>query len=120
MVVCGRMAAPGGHEESASGAFGRHPALGDVFAAFAGRPDSRVVVVMPPETEDPVVEALTSRGVSVRDAVDLRCETGGTRTVLACGSPWSDELPGPDAPLEDRPWLVGLERLDDPRRVCPS
>ena len=121
MVVCGRMAAPGGHEESASGAFGRHPALGDAFAAFAARPDSRVVVVMPPETEDPeLVEALTSRGVSVRDAVDLRCETGaGTRTVLVhAGSPRSDEPPGPDVPpAEDRPWLVGLERLDDPRRA---
>ena len=90
VVICGRLAAPGGHDETASGAFGRHPGLGDAFAAFAARPDSRVIVVMPPGTDDTeLVEALTSRGVSVRDAVDLRCETGsGTRTVLVrAGSP---------------------------------
>ncbi len=121
VVICGQLAAPGGHDETASEAFGHHPGLGDAFAAFAARPDSRVIVVVPPGSDDTeLVEALTSRGVSVRDAVDLRCETGaGTRTVLVrAGSPRSVGPPGPEVPPgEDRPWLVGLERLDDPPRA---
>ena len=54
----------------------------------------------------------------VRDAVDLACETGaGTRTVLVrAGSMRADANPPVDAaPTEDRPWLAGMERLDDPR-----
>ena len=76
---------------------------------------------MPPGTDDPeLVAALTSRRVSVRDAVDLRCETGaGTRTVLVrTGSLRNDVAPGADVPAaDDRPWLVGMERLEDPHRA---
>jgi lysylphosphatidylglycerol synthetase-like protein (DUF2156 family) len=121
VVVCGRIAAAAGPEKAASEALAKHPALGDAFAAFAARADSQVIAVVPPEADDPeLVEALTARGVSVSDGVDLRCETGtGTRTVLVrAGSPQSDVVSGPDmAPTEDRPWLVGIERLDDPRRA---
>ena len=121
VLVCGRIAASDGREGSAAGALGTHPALGEAFAAFAARPDSQVIVVMPPGTDDPeLVAALTSRRVSVRDAVDLRCETGaGTRTVLVrTGSLRNDVAPGADVPAaDDRPWLVGMERLEDPHRA---
>ena len=121
VVVCGHIAASDGHEGTAAAAFGTHPALGEAFAAFAARPDSQVIVVMPAGTDDPeLVDALTSRHVSVRDAVDLRCETGaGTRTVLVrAGSLRNDVAPGADVPAaEDRPWLVGMERLEDPHRA---
>ena len=56
--------------------------------------------------------------MEVRDAVDLACETGaGTRTVLVrAGTMRPDANPPIDtAPSDERPWLVGMERLDDPR-----
>ena len=67
-----------------AGVVDRHPDLTDALAAFAARADSQVIVVMAPAERDPaLVEALERRGVTVRDAVDLACETGaGTRTVL--------------------------------------
>ena len=74
---------------------------------------------MAPADRDPrLVQALERRGVAVRDAVDLACETGaGTRTVLVrAGSLRPDGNPPVDAtPTDDRPWLAGMERLDDPR-----
>ena len=83
------------------------------------RPDSQVIVVMPPSERDPaLLRVLERRGVTVRDAVDLACETGaGTRTVLVrAGSLRPDGTPPMDAtPTDDRPWLAGMERLDDPR-----
>jgi lysylphosphatidylglycerol synthetase-like protein (DUF2156 family) len=52
----------------------------------------------------------------VVDAVDLRCETGsGPRTVLVrTGSMRADASPIDATPRDDRPWLAGIERLDDP------
>ena len=64
------------------------------------------------------MQALERHGVTVRDGVDLRCETGaGTRTVLVrAGTLRPDNNPPLDAtPSDDRPWLAGMERLDDPR-----
>jgi lysylphosphatidylglycerol synthetase-like protein (DUF2156 family) len=63
------------------------------------------------------VEELTRCGVEVSDGVDLHCETGaGIRRVLVrSGSLRPDANPPIDAaPTEDRPWLTGIERLDDP------
>ena len=74
---------------------------------------------MPMAQRDPeVVRVLEGCGVHVHDAIDLVCETGaGTRTVLVrAGSLQPDANPPIDtAPAEDRPWLAGMERLDDPR-----
>ena len=74
---------------------------------------------MAPSERDPaLVQALERRGVAVRDGVDLACETGaGTRTVLVrAGTLRPDGNPPIDAtPTDDRPWLVGMDRLDDPR-----
>jgi lysylphosphatidylglycerol synthetase-like protein (DUF2156 family) len=118
VILCGRMAAPGCHDDPA-GALGSHPELIDALGAFAARPDSQVLIVMAPTERDrALVEALESHGVTVCDGVDLACETGaGTRTVLVrAGTLRPDGNPPVDAaPTDDRPWLAGMERLDDPR-----
>ncbi len=54
----------------------------------------------------------------MRTGIDLVCETGaGTRTVLVrTGSQRPDATaPVDTGPTEDRPWLTGMERLEDPR-----
>ena len=118
VIVCGRLVAPACHDHP-SGAVDAHPELTDALGAFAARTDSRVIVVMEPSERDlAVVQALERRGVTVCDGVDLACETGaGTRTVLVrAGSLRPDGNPPVDAaPTDDRPWLAGMERLDDPR-----
>ncbi len=118
VIVCGRLVAPGCPDDPV-GVMDKHPDLMDALSAFASRADSRVVVVMAPSERDPaLVQALERRGVAVRDGVDLACETGaGTRTVLVrAGTLRPDGNPPIDAtPTEDRPWLVGMDRLDDPR-----
>ena len=121
VIVCGRLVAPSCQQAEGRvpvSALEAHHELIDALGAFTARPDSQVLVVVSPSEQDPdVVRALTRRGVRVCDGVDLRCETGaGTRTVLVrpgCMRP--DANPPFDAtPTEERPWLVGMERLDDP------
>jgi lysylphosphatidylglycerol synthetase-like protein (DUF2156 family) len=118
VIVCGRLVAAGCHDDP-SGAVGTHPQLADALGAFAARADSQVIVVMAPSDRDPaLVQSLERRGVSVRAQVDLACETGaGMRTVLVrAGSLRPDSNPPVDvAPGDDRPWLAGMDRLDDPR-----
>jgi len=124
VILCGRLVAPscragGGSREGSADALRSHPELAGALGAFAARADSQVIVVMTAEEKDPELErALERCGVTVRDAVDLACETGaGTRMVLVrAGSMRPDASPPVDAaPTEDRPWLAGMERLDDPR-----
>jgi lysylphosphatidylglycerol synthetase-like protein (DUF2156 family) len=117
LIVCGRLVAQGCPEGSALQALDNHGDLTAALSAFAARPDSSVLVVMAPGSRDSeLVGALTGFGVRVVDAVDLRCETGsGPRTVLVrIGSMRADANPIDATPREDRPWLVGMERLDDP------
>ncbi len=118
VILCGRLVAPGCHIDP-SGVVAKHPDLIDALGSFAARADSQVIVIMVPAERDPaLVQALERRGVAVRDAVDLACETGaGTRTVLVrAGSLRPDRHPPVDAaPTDDRPWLAGMERLDDPQ-----
>ncbi len=118
VILCGRLVAPGCPDDPC-GVVDRHPDLTDALATFAARADSQVIVMMVPSERDPaLVRALERRGVTVRDGVDLACETGaGTRTVLVrAGSLRPDGNPPIDAaPTDDRPWLAGMERLDDPR-----
>jgi lysylphosphatidylglycerol synthetase-like protein (DUF2156 family) len=118
LIICGRMVATGCPEGSARRALEQHAELTGALGAFAARADSRVIVVMPAAGRDQeLADALTRGGVQVLDAVDLHCETGsGPRTVLVrAGSMRPDANPPIDAtPREDRPWLSGIERLDDP------
>jgi lysylphosphatidylglycerol synthetase-like protein (DUF2156 family) len=117
LIVCGRLVAEGCPEGSALQALDNHPGLTGALAAFAARPDSSVLVVMAPRTRDrDLVGALTRCGVQVVDGVDLHCETGsGPRTVLVrAGSMRPEAIPIDAPPRDDRPWLAGIERLDDP------
>lgn len=119
VILCGRLVAPScGRGLGPAAALDAHAPLADALSAFAARPDSQVVVVAPrSELDSQLVRALAARGLRVRNGVDLRCETGaGTRVVLVrAGSMRSDADPPIDVvPAEDRPWLAGLERLDDP------
>src|SRR6185312_13479038 len=94
-----------------------HADLTAALGTFGARPDSSVLVVMAPGARDrELVSALTRCGVRVVDAVDLHCETGsGPRTVLIrAGSMRPDTNPIDAMPRDDRPWLAGIERLDDP------
>ena len=116
VILCGRLVAPGCHDDP-SGAVDTHPELADALGAFAARADSQVIVVMAPSERDPaLVQALERRGVTVRDGVDLACETGaGTRTVLVrAGSLRPDGNPPVDAAPDRRPALAG--RHGAPRR----
>ena len=122
VVVCGRLVAPGSANEPAV-VVERHAALTDALETFAARADSQVIVVLAPSERDAaLVQALERHGATVRESVDLRCETGaGTRTVLVrAGTLRPDSNPPMDAaPSDDRPWLAGMERLDDPRLGAP-
>jgi lysylphosphatidylglycerol synthetase-like protein (DUF2156 family) len=117
VILCGRLVAPECHDDPA-GVVDRHADLTDALGRFAARTDSQVIVVMTPAArDDALVQTLEHHGVTVRDAVDLACETGaGTRTVLVrAGTLPPDASPPMDAtPTDDRPWLAGMERLDDP------
>src|ERR1700733_11086818 len=81
VVLCGRLGGAGG-PDAQCGVVDRNPDPTDALAPFAARADSQVIVVMVPSERDPaLVRALERRGVTVRDGVDLACETGaGTRT----------------------------------------
>src|SRR6185437_12528837 len=119
-ILCGNMVATDPHDEtSPAWALAAHPGLTEALSTFAKRPDSLVLAVMGEAGRDPdLVQALEHCGVQAHDEVDLVCETGaGTRTVLVrTGSLRPDANPPIDfTSSEDRPWLVGMERLDDPR-----
>ena len=120
VVLCGRLVAPGCPASAGpADVVEAHPELTAALGAFAGRADSRVIAVMADAERDPaLVGALERCGMEVQSTVDLVCETGaGLRTVLVrAGSMRTDANPPVDAaPSEDRPWLAGMERLDDPR-----
>jgi len=121
VILCGRLVAPCGPGSGPGEALAGHAELTDALEAFARRSESHALVLMTPEDRDPDLErALTRRSVTVRDGVDLACETGsGTRVVQVRaasmrhgGGPTTDAVP-----TEDRQWLAGLERLDDPSRA---
>ena len=117
VVLCGRLVAPGCPDTAGPAALQRHPGLTDALTAFATRPDSQVIAVLSPDEDPELAVTLTRCGVSVQDRVDLHCETGaGPRTVLVrAGTMPPDANPPIDAsPNDQRPWLAGIERLDDP------
>jgi lysylphosphatidylglycerol synthetase-like protein (DUF2156 family) len=120
VVVCGPLVVRGCPEQPGPAeALRAHRDLTTAFSTFAARPDSQVVVVRGPEPEtDELAGELEGLGVSLARGADLHCMTGaGGRTVqIRTGTPRPDTNPPTDAtPGEDRPWLAGMERLDDPR-----
>ena len=75
---------------------------------------------MAPSEHDPALaQALERHGVTVRDGVDLECETGaGTRTVLVravCCDPTANPPWTPLPPTTGRGWPAWSGGLDDPR-----
>ena len=98
----------------------KHPDLMDALGAFAARADSQVIVVMAPTERDPaVVQALERRGVAVRDGGRPRVRDGRrdphrARARRDARGPTATP-PSTPTPTDDRPWLAGMERLDDPR-----
>jgi lysylphosphatidylglycerol synthetase-like protein (DUF2156 family) len=118
VIICGRIVATGCPAESVRRALDNHAQLVSALSTFAARPESQVIVVMAPSGRDPeLVDVLTVNGVKVVDGIDLHCETGsGPRTVwVRPGSMRRDATAPMDAtPRDDRPWLDGIERLDDP------
>ena len=121
VVVCGQLVATeSGGVPGPATALEAHQSLTAAFAAFAARPDSRVVVVSgASDRRDDLVDALGARGVTVETGVTLHCMTGaGARDVLIrAATPYADPTHPTEAgaPGDDRPWLAGMERLDDPR-----
>jgi lysylphosphatidylglycerol synthetase-like protein (DUF2156 family) len=122
VVVCGQMVAPGCAEsDGPADGLTAHEELTAAFRAFAVRPESQIAVIIPaPADEGALVDALTALGARVYPEVDLHCVTGaGTRNVLVrAGTIRPDIVPPIDAtPDGERPWLIGMERLDDPRQA---
>jgi lysylphosphatidylglycerol synthetase-like protein (DUF2156 family) len=122
VVVCGQLVAngcpgaPGPAEVLAL-----HGDLTAAFTSFASRPETQIMVVLPEAAEHgELVDALTKLGVVVHPAVDFQCVTGaGIRKVLVRAGTQRADLAQPVdvAPDDERPWLVGMERLDDPRQA---
>jgi len=116
VVICGNLAARG---TDPSAAVRAHAELTSALATFAARTDSQALVVVPPSVDDPALTSLLSSfGVGVTTGVDLHCVTGARdRTVLVrAGLLRADTLPPADVtPTDERPWLAGMDRLDDPR-----
>jgi lysylphosphatidylglycerol synthetase-like protein (DUF2156 family) len=118
IVLCGSLAVPSDPEAAAAGTFEAHGELTAALATFAARADSHVVAVLAEDGPEGLASSLSALGVTVAPSLDLHCVTGGgTRTVLVrAGTAPADLNPPADATSgEDRPWLIGMERLDDPR-----
>ncbi len=117
VLVCGRLGSDATVDVQT--ALQAHPNLMKAWADFAARAESKVVVVVPTmDTSSELVATLAPLGVSVHEGVDLHCSTGaGARTVLVrAGTLRTDvNLPADAEASEDRPWLNGIELLEDPR-----
>jgi lysylphosphatidylglycerol synthetase-like protein (DUF2156 family) len=127
VIVCGNLfaAGPEGWPLSAGPvrrALDSHPALLAAIGAFTGRPDCRLVVL--PGWRDPEIgtdpelrAALCQLGLEVAPAVDLDLTTaaGVRRVRVAAGRPATGPRALTDAaPADERVWLAGLDRLEDP------
>ena len=115
--LCGRLVAPGvADDRSRSRSAPRaHRGAGDVRRPARLPSDRRGGSLRAGPVTGPALERL---GVAVSDGVDLRLRDGrGHATVLVrAGTLRPDRNPPLDAtPTDDRPWLAGMERLDDPR-----
>jgi lysylphosphatidylglycerol synthetase-like protein (DUF2156 family) len=122
VVVCGQLVAHGCPEAPGPAeVLSLHRDLTAAFRSFAARPETQIMVVLPePAEHGELVDALTELGVAVHPAIDFECVTGaGIRKVLVRAGTQRPDLAQPVdvAPDDERPWLVGMERLDDPRQA---
>jgi lysylphosphatidylglycerol synthetase-like protein (DUF2156 family) len=127
IIVCGNMFAgsAGGRVLDAGAAetiVSAHAVLADAIGHFSARPDCQFVVL--PGWRDPEVAAdpgvasvLASHGMQVTTSVDLLLMTaaGERRVLVRPGQPAQSAAGIVDGrPVEDRPWLAGIDRLEDP------
>ncbi len=124
VVICGQLVASGNGAapRSAAVTLQAHTGLTAAFASFAARPDSKVIMVVGAARPcDDLAALLGGLGVSLEAAVDLHCMTGAgeRRVLIRAGTPDTDATSATDSvtPGEERPWLNGMERLDDPRQA---
>jgi lysylphosphatidylglycerol synthetase-like protein (DUF2156 family) len=118
VIICGQLIAPSpsGPVDPAA-VLGAHGELTAALSAFAARDDSQVcVVTAPAERDSDLADVLEALGISVERGIDLRCVTAaGLRSVHVRAGTLLTGSPVDSAPSDERPWLVGMERLDDPR-----
>ncbi len=122
VIVCGRLTASCCTEGPLqANALDGHSELTEALRQFSRRPDSRVLAILAEgEEATELAQGVERLGVEVHRSVDLSCETGaGHRTVLVRAGTLRRDANAPveATPNEDRPWLEGMERLDDPLRA---
>jgi lysylphosphatidylglycerol synthetase-like protein (DUF2156 family) len=122
VIFCGQvLAADLGGDVGAAEVLSAHGDLAAAFTKFSARPESQIALVLPAhELPGELASALVPLGISADPAIDLHCVTGaGTRTVLVRPGTLRPEITATidAAPDEERPWLIGMERLDDPRQA---
>ena len=127
VIVCGNLfAVPCGGDgldaPQVRTALTAHPSLATAIEEFTGRPDCRLLVLPgwrdPEVTTDPEVAGLLcAMGVEVAPAVSLVLETaaGPRRVLVRPGTPVGSVGDLADTAAADtRPWLAGIDRLEDP------
>ncbi|MGP8059601.1 MAG: bifunctional lysylphosphatidylglycerol flippase/synthetase MprF [Acidimicrobiales bacterium] len=127
VIVCGNLfAVPCGGDgldaPQVRTALTAHPSLATAIEEFTGRPDCRLLVLPgwrdPEVTTDPEVAGLLcAMGVEVAAAVSLVLETaaGPRRVLVRPGTPVGSVGDLADTAAADtRPWLAGIDRLEDP------
>ena len=127
VIVCGNLFAGSWDDDTLYAdrirtSLAAHHNLAEAIRGFTGRPDCRLLVLPgwrdPEVTSDPaVVTELYALGVEVAPAVDLRLTTAaGERRVLVRPGHPAEGIAGivDGGPAEHRPWLAGIDRLEDP------
>ena len=118
VVLCGRI---DDVETPPGTGLAAHGELTAALRAFAARPGSRVLAVVPAREEQTSLHTLLGdTGVTVTTGVDLECVTGaGTRLVLVrAGASRAEPVPPTDPSSSgERPWLAGMDHLEDPSRA---
>jgi lysylphosphatidylglycerol synthetase-like protein (DUF2156 family) len=132
VVLCGKLLARVDDAAQVRAALDAHPHLVEAVRKFLAGPQRRIVVVDGPSelgsaSQSALGAGVAELGIDVAIAVDLHLATGeGTSTVhLRTGRRIDPsvaqvvEPPVPDAveatdPAVPRPWLVGVDKLEDP------
>lgn len=131
VIVCGNLfAAPPGARgftaDHARSALAAHEQFEEAVRSFTGRPDRRLLVLpgwRDPGVDEPAIASmLHAFGAETTPAVDLTLVTasGPRRVLVRPGTPPGGASGVADtAPVSERPWLAGIERLEDPTAAGP-